>query len=86
MLTSASLAFAHGGMAGPDELGQPLALSAAIAFVCYWAVVLWPSRKAKGGAQPNRKTPRRRNHRRIASGSGEARATSLRAVGRGSDG
>jgi len=85
MLASASLAFAHGGMASPDELGRPLALSAAIAFVCYWAVVLWPSRNGKGRAHANRAT-RRRHHPRIASTSGEARGTSLKAVGRGSDG
>jgi len=83
MLASASLAFAHGGMASPDELGRPLALSAAIAFVCYWAVVLWPSCKGQDRAHANRATRRRP---RIASTSGETRATSLKAVGRGSDG
>ena len=40
LLVTASTASAHGGMAGPDELGPPLFTSAALAFVCYWAVIL----------------------------------------------
>jgi len=85
ILTSASPGFAHGGMAGPDELGRPLGLSVAIAFVCYWAVMLWPSRK-RGNVQGNRsKRPPQRGGRRIASGGGEERATTLGAVGRGRD-
>ena len=86
ILASASVGFAHGGMAGPDELGRPLGLSIAIAFVCYWVVMLWPSRKPGGNAQLNRgkRSPQRRN-RRIASGGGEERAATLRAVGRGRD-
>ena len=83
---SASAAFAHGGMASPDELGQPLAISAAIAFVCYWAVVLWPSRKRDDGVQSNRRKSPNRRRNRIASGGGDGRTVSLKAVGRGSDG
>jgi hypothetical protein len=45
LIGTASLVHAHGGMASPDELGPPLFTSAALAFVCYWVVVLWPSSK-----------------------------------------
>ena len=86
ILASASVGFAHGGMAGPDELGRPLGVSIAIAFVCYWAVMLWPARKRGGNVQANRaKRPPQRRYRRDASGGGEERATTLRAVGRGRD-
>jgi hypothetical protein len=44
---TAAPAHAHGGMAGPDELGPPLFTSAALGFVCYWVVVLWPKSKPK---------------------------------------
>lgn len=86
IFASASAAFAHGGMASPDELGRPLALSAAIAFVCYWAVVLWPSRKRNGTVQSNRRKSPSRRRSRIASSNGDSRTVSLKAVGRGSDG
>lgn len=45
MLASASAAHAHGGMAGPGELGPPLLTSGALGFACYWLVMLWPSAK-----------------------------------------
>jgi len=48
IVATASMAHAHGGMAGPDELGPPLLTSAALAFVCYWVVILWPASKRKG--------------------------------------
>ena len=38
-------AHAHGGIAGPDELGPPVIISTLLGIVCYWAVVLWPSRR-----------------------------------------
>ena len=86
ILASASVGFAHGGMAGPDELGRPLGLSVAIAFVCYWAVILWPSRKRGDNVQANRsKRPPQRRNRYVPSGGGDERATTLRAVGRGRD-
>jgi hypothetical protein len=52
MLASASAAHAHGGMAGPSELGPPLLTSGALGFACYWLVMLWPSSKSR------RTTPR----------------------------
>ena len=44
---TASLAHAHGGMAGPDELGPPLFTSAVLGFICYWIVILWPKAQSK---------------------------------------
>jgi hypothetical protein len=37
-------AYAHGDMAGPAELGPPLVVSAALAVISYWIVMLWPRR------------------------------------------
>lgn len=61
MLASASAAHAHGGMAGPDELGPPLLTSGALGFACYWLVVLWPSAKNRRTLPdgPGSKTRRR---------------------------
>jgi hypothetical protein len=65
LLTTASIAHAHGGMAGPDDLGPPLFTSAALAFVCYWVVILWPASKRKNSddAPPGRKIPVGENRR-----------------------
>jgi len=43
----ASSAHAHGGIAGPDELGPPVITSALLGIACYWLVLLWPSRKPR---------------------------------------
>lgn len=48
---SPSLAHAHGGMAGPEELGPPIFTSGLLGFACYWLVILWPSSKKKGGME-----------------------------------
>src|SRR6266852_5411165 len=53
MLAMASAAHAHGGMAGPAEIGPPLLTSGALGFACYWLVILWPSAK-KRPLTPNR--------------------------------
>jgi hypothetical protein len=50
-LASVSSAHAHGGLAAPSELGPPLLTSGAIGVVCYWLVMLWPSRKSKRPAE-----------------------------------
>src|ERR1700704_4246300 len=47
MLATASAAHAHGGMAGPSEIGPPLLTSGALGFACYWLVMLWPSTKKR---------------------------------------
>jgi hypothetical protein len=38
-------AYAHGGMAGPDELGPPVLTSAVLGIGGYWLMLLWPSRR-----------------------------------------
>jgi hypothetical protein len=85
---SASTAFAHGGMASPADLGRPLAASAAIAFVCYWAVVLWPAPKSNNGAASRRRksTTRGRNRRGISSAQAGLGVDSLKLIERGRDG
>jgi len=45
ILIAASAASAHGGIAGPDELGPPVIISTFLGIACYWIVVLWPSRQ-----------------------------------------
>ena len=44
---SATTAHAHGGIAGPDELGPPVIISTIIGIACYWIVVLWPRRQGR---------------------------------------
>ncbi|HJY84125.1 MAG TPA: hypothetical protein VKK81_23945 [Candidatus Binatia bacterium] len=58
LIASASLAHAHGGMAGPEELGPPIVTSGLLGFVCYWLVMLWPSVKKKGGTEVGPSTQR----------------------------
>lgn len=47
ILVAASSAHAHGGIAGPDELGPPVIISTVLGIACYWTVVLWPSRRGR---------------------------------------
>ncbi len=47
ILATVSAAYAHGGMAGPAEIGPPLLTSGALGFACYWLVMLWPSAKKR---------------------------------------
>lgn len=49
LLASASIAHAHGGIAGPDELGPPVITSTMLGIACYWIVMLWPSRRSRNG-------------------------------------
>jgi len=53
-------AYAHGGIAGPDELGPPVITSAILGIACYWAVMLWPSRR---NGSRNEKSAARRARR-----------------------
>jgi hypothetical protein len=78
---TASVAHAHGGMAGPDELGPPLLTSVALAFVCYWLVILWPSpkRKYSDDAPPGKKmTADGRRASRVNARNGTASSQSAR--------
>ncbi len=45
LLLSLGTAHAHGGMAGPDELGPPVGISVAIGLACYWGITMWPSNR-----------------------------------------
>jgi hypothetical protein len=62
LLTGIGTAHAHGGMAGPDELGPPLGLSVMIGLVSYWAITLWPTRPRdsdrKNGNRPAQRASR----------------------------
>jgi hypothetical protein len=44
LVITAGVASAHGGMAGPDELGPPVGISVAIGLACYYLITLWPHR------------------------------------------
>lgn len=55
---AASTAHAHGGMAGPDELGPPVIISTLLGIACYWTVVLWPSRRNRNVHRIDRATRR----------------------------
>jgi hypothetical protein len=57
-----SNASAHGGIAGPDELGPPVITAAALGIAGYWTVMLWPSRR---NFRPRSKGPRRSDTRFI---------------------
>ena len=58
ILSAASSAHAHGGIAGPDELGPPVIISTVLGIACYWTVVLWPSRRGRNVHRIDR-APRR---------------------------
>ncbi len=49
LLTLAATAHAHGGMAGPDEMGPPIISSGILGALGYWAMMLWPSHKHRRG-------------------------------------
>jgi hypothetical protein len=88
ILGAASIAHAHGGMAGPDEIGPPLLTSAALGFACYWLVILWPSSKPKDNGPPTtgrRSKRNRRGGRSLARKNGEAEHLSpvTKVAGRG---
>lgn len=40
----AASAHAHGGIAGPDDLGPPVITSAVLGLAGYWLMMLWPWR------------------------------------------
>lgn len=55
----AGVAHAHGGMAGPDELGPPVGISVGIGLACYYLITLWPARSRAGHNRSSGKTDRR---------------------------
>jgi len=50
-------AHAHGGIAGPDELGPPVITSVVLGLGGYWLMLLWPSR-CRSVVNKKRKTMR----------------------------
>ena len=56
---SAAKAHAHGGIAGPDELGPPFITSAVLGIAGYWLMMLWPARARQSKAEQKRKPARR---------------------------
>jgi hypothetical protein len=46
MLIGIGTAHAHGGMAGPDELGPPVGISVTIGLAAYFAITMWPARRS----------------------------------------
>jgi hypothetical protein len=56
----ASAAHAHGGMAGPDEMGPPVGTSIAIGLACYYLITLWPSRHENDSKSSTRGSRRAR--------------------------
>jgi hypothetical protein len=50
----ASRAHAHGGIAGPDELGPPVIISTALGIGGYWTVMLWPSGRERNRRKTNK--------------------------------
>lgn len=52
VLIGLGTAHAHGGMAGPDELGPPVGIAVTIGLVAYFTITLWPSRH-KGADRKN---------------------------------
>jgi hypothetical protein len=60
LLIGYSTAHAHGGMAGPHELGPPVITSAVLGIGGYWTVMLWPSRKKMNSHnKPDRRQQRK---------------------------
>ncbi len=85
LVATASMAHAHGGIAGPDDLGPPLFTSAALASICYWIVILWPVSKRKGsGDAPPGEMPVGKDRRytmRTSRKAAPRRTSQLRKVG-----
>lgn len=88
LMAAPAIAHAHGGMAGPDEIGPPLLTSVALGFICYWLVILWPSSRRKDDAptsssRPSGKGRRARRLRALNAGQGSQHSLRLKkAAGR----
>ena len=58
-MIGAGVAHAHGGMAGPDEMGPPVGISVAIGLACYYLITLWPARSREDDRRSSSKMVRR---------------------------
>lgn len=54
----AARAYAHGGIAGPDDLGPPVITSAVLGVGGYWLMLMWPSRRRSAVNDKKRKPTR----------------------------
>jgi len=54
----AARAYAHGGIAGPDDLGPPIITSAVLGIGGYWLMLMWPSRRRPAVNDKKRKPMR----------------------------
>ena len=54
----AARAYAHGGIAGPDDLGPPIITSAVLGVGGYWLMLMWPSRRRPAVNDKKRKPMR----------------------------
>ncbi|MGZ6210825.1 MAG: hypothetical protein ACXWNE_01120 [Candidatus Binataceae bacterium] len=54
----AARAYAHGGIAGPDDLGPPVITSAVLGVGGYWLMLMWPSRRRPAVNDKKRKPMR----------------------------
>jgi hypothetical protein len=79
LMAAPTLAQAHGGMAGPAELGPPIVTSGLLGFLCYWLIMLWPSSKKKGDTAVGSGTQNKsatRTHRRSRQNSAHVKRVS----------
>ena len=58
LLIGIGTAHAHGGMAGPDELGPPVGISVTIGLACYFAITMWPTRRSDSNRRSGSRTQR----------------------------
>jgi hypothetical protein len=54
----AASAYAHGGIAGPDELGPPIITSAVLGVGGYWLMMLWPAHRTVANNKKRRRHAR----------------------------
>ena len=54
----AARAYAHGGIAGPDDLGPPIITSAVLGIGGYWLMLMCPSRRRPAVNDKKRKPMR----------------------------
>ncbi len=59
VMITAGVGHAHGGMAGPDEIGPPMGISVTIGLASYWIITLWPARRREDERKPASKSVRR---------------------------
>jgi hypothetical protein len=52
---ASSVAHAHGGIAGPDELGPPVITSVILGIACYYIMIFWPQRRPRDVTKPRPK-------------------------------